>query len=187
MKKVVRPLKWMMLISGILIVIIGITMFFTPLDNLVLLALAIGISILISGISEIVSYFSRPKNGRSGWILVSGAVSILFGIWTIFGKGSVALAGILPIGFALWVMVSSIFRIAGAVSLNEGSPQWSWFLVFGILGVVLGIVLLFAPLLSGIIVSCIIAVMLITYGLNNLLMFFRLRAIEQYFGHYFDE
>ena len=72
MKSVLKSIKWLMLISGVLIVILGITMFFTPLKNLVMLAIFIGMSMLASGLSEIVSFFCGDKEERSGWMLASG-------------------------------------------------------------------------------------------------------------------
>ena len=78
MKRALNFMTWMLLTSGILIVILGITMLFTPLENLVVLAIFIGISMLISGISEIASFFSEQQGYRSGWMLASGILSAVF-------------------------------------------------------------------------------------------------------------
>ena len=43
MKKLYNSTKWLVLISGVLIAILGISMLFTPLENLVTLALFIAI------------------------------------------------------------------------------------------------------------------------------------------------
>ena len=171
MKKALKSMKWLMLISGILVVILGITMLFTPLSNLVALAIFIGISMLISGISEIMSFCGEEKGHRSGWMLVSGILSTLFGIWTMFGRGTEALVAILPFIFAVWVMSSGITRIVGSVSLkSEGSSLWGWMLAFGILGTVFGFLLLFSPVLSGMIVSYALAFMLIS-GISEIISF----------------
>ena len=71
MKKLYNSTKWLVLISGVLIAILGISMLFTPLENLVTLALFIGIAMLVSGISEIVSFCGEEKGQRSGWMLAS--------------------------------------------------------------------------------------------------------------------
>jgi len=181
MKKMLKSMQWLLLISGILIAILGITMLFTPLENLVTLAIFIGILMLISGISEIASFCSEEKGHRSGWMLASGILSILFGIWTIFGRGSNVLVALLPFIFAVWVLSSSITRIVGSISLkSEGSSIWGWLLAFGIVGTIFGFILLFSPVLSGVLISISIAMILISHGVDNILIFFRIKKIGNY-------
>lgn len=187
MKKLFNSTKWLMLISGVLIAILGISMLFTPLENLVTLALFIGIAMLVSGISEIVSFCGEEKGQRSGWMLASGIITTLLGIWTLFGRGSAVLVAGLPIIFAVWVMTSSITRIVGSISLkSEGFSQWGWLLAFGIVGTILGFILLFTPLLSSTIIAFSIAFMLIVDGVNNIILFFRMNRlgnkIEKHLG-----
>ena len=178
MKKLYNSTKWLVLISGVLIAILGISMLFTPLENLVTLALFIGIAMLVSGISEIVSFCGEEKGQRSGWMLASGIITTLLGIWTFFGRGTAALIAILPCIFAVWVMTSSIMRIVGSVSLkSEGFSQWGWLLAFGIVGTILGFILLFTPVLSSAIIAFSIAFMLIVHGVNNIIIFFRMNSL----------
>lgn len=177
-KKIFNMSKWFMLISGILIVILGIMMLFTPLDGLMTLALFVGISMLLSGVSEIISFCSEGKGGRSGWLLVSGILSTLFGLWTMFGRGTAALVSVIPFIFAVWVMSSGITRIVGSISLkSDGFAQWGWLLGFGIIQAVLGFLLLFSPVLSAAIVGITLAIMLITHGADNIVIFFRMKNI----------
>lgn len=178
MKSIIKSMQWLLLISGILITILGITMLFTPLESLVTLAIFIGISMLISGVSEIVSFCGEEKEHRSGWLLASGILSALFGIWTIFGSGTEALAAFLPFIFAVWVLSSSIIRIVGSITLkSEGFSLWGWLLAFGILGTLFGFILLFSPILSGIVISVSIALILISHGIDNIIIFFRVKKI----------
>lgn len=188
MKALFKSIKWLTLISGILIVLLGIIMLFTPLQNLAALAIFIGISMLISGISEIISFFGDEKGGRSGWTLTSGIIMTLLGIWIIFGRGSAVLLAILPFVFAVCVIGSSIMRIISSRSLkSEGFKHWVWMMIFGILGIVLGIVLLFSSVLSNMIVAYVIAAMLISYGADNISIFFQLNKIGSYIRNRFKE
>ena len=179
-------MKWLLLLSGIFVVILGITMLFTPLKNLVTLAIFIGISMLISGISEIASFFNEEKEHRSGWMLASGIVTVLFAVWALFGRGTEALASILPYIFAVWVISSGIMRIVGSINMkSEGFNMWGWSLAFGILGAVLGFLLLFSPILSAGVISYSIAFMLISYGIDNIIIFFRLQKIGSHIRDHF--
>jgi len=175
MKDRLKSVKWMLLVSGLLIVALGVIMFFTPWANLVALAIFIGIMMLIAGVSEIAAFFHAEKGHRSGMILVGGILSAWFGIWTVFGRGDVALAVVLPTIFAAWVMLSGFTRGAGAMALkSKGSSVWIWMLLLGIVEAALGFVLLFHPLLAAIVASYTLAFMLITYGMNDIVLFFEI-------------
>jgi uncharacterized membrane protein HdeD (DUF308 family) len=188
MKTVLKSMKWLLLLSGIFVVILGITMLFTPLENLVTLAIFIGISMLISGASEIVSFWNEKKDNRSGWMLASGTVTALFAVWVLFGRGTEALTAILPFAFAVWVMSSGIMRIVGSMAIkSEGSNLWGWILTFGILGAALGFLLLFSPILSAVIISYSIGLMLISYGIDNVIIFFRLKKISDHIRDHLEE
>lgn len=187
MKSVFKSVKWLMLISGILIVLLGIIMLFTPLQNLAALAVFIGIAMLVSGVSEIISFFSAERFERSGWALTSGIITTILSLWIIFGRGSEMLLALFPIVFALWIITSGIIRIIGSRSLKaDGFSNWVWTLVFGILGIVLGVVLLFSPWLSSMVIACTVAVMLISYGADNIMIFFHMNKIGSLIRRHLD-
>jgi len=171
-----KRLRWSLLLSGILVIGIGIFLLSSPLTALTGMATYIGLAILFSGISEISSYFSTVSFRRSGWVLTSGILSTLFGLWTIFGSGTDALMAVITFIFAVWVLSSGMMRVVGAFSLKaEGSRSWVWVLIVGLLSALAGFVLLFNPLLSAVSISSLIALMFIFHGVNNLLLFWGLR------------
>ncbi|HHU89427.1 MAG TPA: hypothetical protein GXZ22_00015 [Clostridiaceae bacterium] len=179
METVLKSIKWLLLLSGVLIVLLGITMLFTPLGNLVTLTVFIVISMLVSGVSEIASFF-RKKNHRNGWMQVSGIATVLFAVWALLEQEAEVLVVLLPFIFAVWVMSSGVMRIAGSICIkSDDSDLWKWILTFNILSIVLGFLLLFSPILSEAIISFFIGVMLISYGLNNIIIFFRLKKISR--------
>jgi len=178
MKSWITSAKWLLLVSGILIVILGATMFFNryPWENLLTLALFVGFMMLFSGISELVSFISGRKGHRSVWMLMGGLLSTILGAWTVFGYGDEKLAPVLPIIFAVWVMTSGVMRAVGSFTLkSEGSKMWWGILILGVVEVFLGFVLLFHPILAALIVSYTIALMLTFYGMSNIMLFFNIQ------------
>lgn len=186
LNKIFKSMKWLMLISGSMIVILGITMLFMPLKNLSKVVVFINSSMLVSGISEIASFCSEKSFHRYGWMLASGIITTLFTIWVLFGRGTEVLREVFPYAFALWVLFSGCMRIVGSIAMkSEGSFLWGWILAFGILVMVLGFLLLLFPNLPEMMVSCSMALMLISYGIDKVILFFRLKKIEEHGQDYF--
>lgn len=188
MKFILKSMKWLLLLSGMLIVILGISMLFVPLTSLAMLAVLIGIGMFISGISEIATFLNDTKERRSYLMLTSGILSALFGVWAVFGSGVEVLSTALPYVFAVWIMSSGITRIISAISLkSEAFSLWRWLLAFGILGTALGFLLLFSPVLSGMLISISLGILLISHGTCNIILFYRINKVSRYIKGRFNE
>ena len=137
----------------------------------------IGISMLLSGVSEIALYFNDEPEKRSAWMLAEGMLATLLGIWAVFGRGAAVLVAVLPFLFAVWVMTSGILRIAGAFSMKASDSEKACMLFLGILNAVLGFVLLFSPYFSAAVAAYAIAFMFIAYGIHSIYIFFVLKKI----------
>ena len=184
-----KTFRWLMPIAGLLAIGLGISVFFTPLTSLTTIAIFFGIGILFSGISEIISFYGAGKGKRSGWMLFTGIVSVLFGLWASFGIGMYAIARFIPFIFAGWIMALAIERIADAVARKyveneDGTTTYKrsvnkWGLFLGILTLLSSIVLMFNPFMSARLVSIMLSVLLIIYGINTIELFFRVRKTEK--------
>ncbi len=180
MKTVLSLNKWLTLISGVLISVVGITMLFTPVENLVLVAIYIGCSILISGLSDIINYLSFDIQERNFWTLSSGIISVIISLWVIFGHGRTVVLSLLPFTFGIWILGSSITRLIGSLSFrNNERTSWNLYLVFGCIGIVFGIILLFTPMISATVISYLISLMILAYGVDNIIMYYILERISK--------
>ena len=180
--KTLKMAKWLLLITGILVTILGISMLFTPFANIMSLAILIGIVMLLSGISELLSFFVIDREYRSGWILASGFISLMFGVWLLFGKGLQNLAIMIPFVFAGWVIAAGVTRAIGSFSLKAaGVKNWGWMLVLGILNALMGALLMYSPWLSALLISNLIAFAFISHGINSIADFFSLNKIGKFF------
>jgi uncharacterized membrane protein HdeD (DUF308 family) len=178
-----KVLKWLLPLAGLWIIALGVASIFTPLASLVTMATMLiffGIGMVFSGISEVVSFFSAGKGNRSGMMLASGIMTTMFGIWVISGRGIHAIAIILPFVFAAWVMSSGITRISGAMPHKaEGTRFRFWQFVLGLITTVSGFALMFNPFMTAAVMLYIFPIMLISYGLGTIELFFRLRKAEK--------
>lgn len=144
-----KALRWLALIAGVLLIVLGITMLSTPVENLITISLFICLSMLIYGIMMVIGYFSFDKQHRSGWMLVVGILSALLGGWMLFQGRLMTLTLVLPLIFSTWLIASSISAAVGSIDLkNMGIKGWGWQLALGIIGTILGFSLLFDPITS---------------------------------------
>ena len=172
MGKILTIAKWLIPVSGLLVVALGVTLLFVGLDELENLAVFIGLAMVLSGVSEIVAFKRKGKGRRAKSMLISGLLAVVLGAYTAFGRGLVAVVIILPVIFAVWIITASIPRIKEAFAERaNGSPWWIFMLSFGLLGVALGVLLLFHPVLSGFVVTYSLAFMFIIHGTNAIVMF----------------
>lgn len=77
------PGFWMFILSALLSMIFGVLMVFNPLAGLVALTLIIAIFFLLEGIVKIIYAFQIKPFASWGWVLLSGACSILIA-WMVF-------------------------------------------------------------------------------------------------------
>ncbi len=180
MKKV-NSMRWFMLVAGILMIILGIWTIFTPVANLVSIAIFISVALLVSGISEIAAYFGEDQKKHSGWVLAGGILNLLFGVWLLFGRNMAVMASSLPFVFAVWVACAGMMRAVGSFSLKElGSKQWGWVLALGILEALLGFALMYFPVLSMVMITVLLASLFISHGINDITIFTAMTRVRNH-------
>jgi uncharacterized membrane protein HdeD (DUF308 family) len=176
-----KVVRWLMLIGGVLLLILGVMMFNTPLADIVGLAIFMGISIFISGVSEIGAFFSAEKGARSGWVLALGILATIIGMWVMFGRGLAVMTTTLPYMFAFWILFASVTQTMEAFTLKKaGVKSWFWVLILGIIGIILGTTLIFRPLWSALMIAYMFAFLFIVRGVGNIAMFFSVKLLEKY-------
>lgn len=175
-----KTMKWLLLISGLLVVVLGIGMLFTPAENLIGLAIYICIAMLISGVSEIFAYFSHERASRSYWMLISGSLSLLFGVWFLFGQSLKNFADLIPFIFSAWMSTAGLLRIIASLTQHPKKAKGQrWLIIIGVVQALLGIILMYSPWLSAIVLSSILSFMFIVHGGNNILLFTQLNKLAK--------
>jgi uncharacterized membrane protein HdeD (DUF308 family) len=178
-----KLLRWLLPLAGLWIIGLGIVTIFNPLANLATMAFLLimfGVGMIFSGISEVIGFIGAGKGNRTGMMLASGLLTTLFGVWMIFGRGLAGLAIILPFIFAAWVMSSGITRIVESMPHKADGRKFRFLqFVFGLITAVTGFAMLFNPFLSASVMLWIMPIMLISYGMGTIELFFRLRKADK--------
>lgn len=156
-------LKWSSLIMGTLLLIVAVIIFSYPVKNFYTLTWLIGLLILINGVIQLL--FRRAArvlagNG-SGLIIVIGIIDIIFGLLVIFNVGASSTFFIFM--FAAWFIVSSVI---GLMTISKQSRLKRLSIIVNVLGLLLGIILLFNPMMGMILVSTMIAITFAILGVT---------------------
>ncbi|CAH1855791.1 HdeD family acid-resistance protein [Convivina praedatoris] len=162
-----RHINWFGILSGVVFIIFAFMIFSQPLETIISLSYIFGILAWIQAITSTVSAVRANQAGIpiSGWRMFSIAFDILVGFVFIFHLG----LGIGTIGFlfAIWFILDSVSGLYFARILNPVSRGAYWVtMVFGLISLVLGIILLFSPLMAATVLVYMIAFYLIVFGVS---------------------
>lgn len=139
------------IVASILLAILGLLTFFTPISMGVGMAYLLTAGLLVYGISQTAAFFRAPKETRSGWSLVNG-IMLLFSGFTLWS----GLSGV----YGTLQMIASLSYVAGFLTIAAGISQIStffalqrasgsgWIMASGILNLLLSLVILANPVAS---------------------------------------
>ena len=104
-------MKSFTLISGILIILLGVFFFANPTSLLAIVGWIFALMMLISGGSSLMVYFKRDNENRSFFQLLQSVISIVFGI--------------ILLSASVWVLSGVAVTIIAWCSLSQPLPKAS--------------------------------------------------------------
>jgi len=134
---------WLLLISGILAVVVGVVILsinWTVED----LALVAAIFLIVNGGFRMLT--PAVDNTGRGWTLAIGGAEVLLGIAFVAWPSASLLTVAIFIG--AWVLVHGVFDVAGGIASRHDVKFWWLFVTVGVVEIALGIALLDRPALS---------------------------------------
>ena len=163
------------LIIGLFVLICGVFLVFTPLEAYIMVKILIPAAIVFHGVSGVISYAGDKKNKDvMGWLLADGLISVIIGLWLLVSPGRVEIA--LPYVFGFWVLFGGTLRMVGSSAMKKASKTWVLVLLWGVIGVVSGIVLLNHTYFQDTFVPYLVAWSFIFMGIQGIMNFFVLRS-----------
>ena len=166
-----KSTKVWLLISGILLVALGILCIAQPAATLFATAWLIGCFTLFSGISRLVFTFRTEQFlPNSGTRLLSALLQILLGILFLCNNLFVAIS--IPIVFAMWVFVEGVIIFIQSFDFKKvGFSSWWLLMLLGIAIAALGVLGLYNVEVTGNLVAILIGVGIIAMGIAYLVAF----------------
>ena len=173
--------KTLFVILGILIILAGITCFFTPVETSSVIPFIFGLAMVIDGIGRIIAWFSiREYAPQSGWVFASSVISLIFGLMLTTSpmlQMSVGVFVVLLTGW--WILALGIIRIVHAFHLlkikreSDGfgfgemlGSNWWIALILGALLTLFGVIVVLNPMLGLGVIGVLIGCGVITAGVN---------------------
>lgn len=166
---------WVILLFGILSTLFGLMALINPVAAGASLTWAIGLLAIAEGVVGLIGAFNKDAAVSRGWLIFYALISLVFGVMAVANPVSMA-ASIVMVA-AVWFIVSGVLRIVFAIRVRKEIDN-EWMLILGgVLGVVLGGLMLAAPL-SGLIVGVIwIGVGALIYGVLQIVAAFKVRKL----------
>lgn len=158
------------IVIAICMVVIGILIFVAPLIMGLGIAYLVTIGFIVYGIFAIVAYVRTPSDYRNGWTLANGIIFTLLGVLILaealggqFGKINMISTFSFIIGF--FALFGGITQISSYGAFKkEGTPGAGWILASGIINLILGIIVICAPIAGWFAMEWIFAIYLIIGG-----------------------
>jgi uncharacterized membrane protein HdeD (DUF308 family) len=108
-----------------------------------------------------------------GWVVLRGAVGILFGVLT-FVYPAVTLVTLVFL-FGIYAIVDGVGMSVSAIANRRGQPRWVALLVGGLLGIAVGVATLLWPEITSVVLLALIATWAIITGLAEIVAAVQLR------------
>jgi uncharacterized membrane protein HdeD (DUF308 family) len=164
---------WVLLIRGILAILFGIMALAWPGITIMALVILFGAYAIVNGVFTLIGAFRGEGRGSRGWLIFSGAISVIAGVLVFIWPGISTLALLLVI--AAWFVVTGVFEVVGAVMLRK-EIEGEWLMILsGVLSVLFGIVLFVWPAGGALALAWLIGVFAIAFGISLVFLAFRVR------------
>ncbi|MFA6908036.1 MAG: DUF308 domain-containing protein [Candidatus Micrarchaeia archaeon] len=169
---------WLLGISGLLMLIIGILLFFTPQMTIETAVLLMGAVFAVGGALKIGEALFACKNANfASNIAISGAFALVVGLIMLFGSGFVTggvivMFGALAALLGLVALVTGVGQVAYGLKAKKGRMLS---LAAGVVLIALGAVMLFNLLGSAIALIMINALFMMIYGMVMIVLALNIR------------
>lgn len=183
-KGAARAIKhwWLLAVAGVLCIVLGIMVFVFPLESYVTLAIIFGVLLLIVGAAKLISASTSANFFMMrGYVVVSGVLDLLIGIFLCIYPGVTLVA--LPVMMGFWMMYNSFVLIGFSGDFDTfGIPGSGWVIGGGILLLILSILVLVNPFGAGIATVVVLAgIGLIVFGILLISLSVKLKEIHRNF------
>jgi uncharacterized membrane protein HdeD (DUF308 family) len=163
---------WALALRGLVAVLFGLLTFLLPGITLITLVLLFGAYALLDGIFNLIAFFRVASHHWA--LLVEGVIGIIAGILTFAWPAITAIVLLYLIAF--WAIFTGAFEIIAGIRLRRAITNEWLLLVMGVLSLLFGVLILFAPGAGALAIVLWIGAYALVFGIFMLALAFRLRG-----------
>jgi uncharacterized membrane protein HdeD (DUF308 family) len=164
---------WALAVRGALAIVFAIVAFVLPWIAATALVLVFGAYAFVDGIFALIAGLRAARHhGRSAPLLIVGVLNLVIGV-LVFLWPLAALVALVYV-IAIWAIITGGLLIAAGIALIRHSGEWL-LVLGGIVSVLLGIVLFFAPGAGIVAISWWLGIYALLFGIALLATAFRIR------------
>jgi len=177
LKKIVAN-WWMIFASGILFVVLGIWIFFAPLQSYFTISLFFAGVITLAGLMELIfTLLNRKALSSWPWYVAGGVVDVFVGGY-LMAYPLVTMI-LLPVFFGLWMLYRGIVAVSHSIQLRHSGWQGAnWMLITGILIILLALLIIINPALGALNFLTWTSLSFIVSGIFRIVLSLRLRSFQ---------
>lgn len=170
---------WVSLLLGLLYVAVALCLLFAPLSSYVALSVIFSITILVSGILEILFASTNRKTISSwGWYLTGGIIDLILGIFLV-AYPALSME-VIPFVVAFWLMFRGFSAIGYSMDLQRyGTRDWGWYLAFGILAVLCSFAIIWQPGVGALSIVYMLAFTFLIIGFFRIMLSFEFKSLHK--------
>ena len=181
MNELLKSMKWGMMLTGLLTIIIGIMICANPSGAIISIIRFIGwILIIAGGVSAIGEFMQRTTTHRTYSTMTFALISLVFGI--VLAIRPASFVNFVGTVVALILFVHGINAIVSALNSRKyGYNQWKIACLSGVIFAVVAFIILINPFSSASALMLFIGIVLIGDGISNIAMAFSIgRTMHTY-------
>ena len=170
---------WLFALRGAIAILFGVMALAWPGITVLALVILWGAYTLVDGVTALYIAITHNEWPTADRVMhgVLGAVGVVAGIVAFAWPGLTA--GVLLLIIAVWAVIAGVLQIAAAFRLRKVITNEWFYVVTGVLAVLLGIILVASPATGALALIVTIGIFAILWGVVLLLFSFRLRSLTQ--------
>jgi uncharacterized membrane protein HdeD (DUF308 family) len=172
---------WLLVLSGLLMLLVGFMLFITPVQTISALVFFLGLVFLVCGVLGVVQGILAKESYAAAYIVATSALSAIIGIILLVADPYVTAGALLTFGvIAILLAILAVFSgIAHLVLAVKGKKERWWMLLIAVVYILLGLLILLNPLISIMAFASLIGLFTMLYGLLVMIVGWRINEIAE--------
>jgi len=157
------------IITSIVLAILGVLLFFQSKVTIIAISYIIGAILIALGVVAIIRFAKLFKStSRSELDIIYGTVTIILGALIVANPE--VIASVIPFVIGLGIIVNSATKLQYAFELKScKNDQWKITLLISIISTICGVVLIFNPFASAVLLTKIVGAFIVAYAILDII------------------